>query len=185
MNVIETKLKGCFIIEPQIFKDQRGFFYEFYHKDKFEKSTGLYTNFVQDNLARSNYGVIRGLHLQIFPFEQAKLLNVYEGIILDVAVDVREKSLTYGRYVAVELSSKNKKQLFIPKGFLHGYSVLSTTALIGYKTDGFYNREYEKNVCPLDPILNINWKIPVDRIIFSKKDQLAISFNELIKLNKK
>lgn len=185
MNFIKTKLEGCFIIKPKIFKDTRGFFYEFYRQDKFSRFSDYSLNFVQDNLARSSYGVVRGLHLQMSPFQQSKLLNVYEGKILDVVVDVRRNSNTYGSHIAVKLTSKNKKQLFIPKGFLHGYSVLSKIALVGYKCDEFYKKKLEQIVNPLDSILNINWHLPVNKMILSEKDKLAISFDRFTELNLK
>lgn len=184
MNFIKTKLKNCFIIEPIIYKDKRGFFYESYNKKKINDFFGLNISFVQDNLAKSNYGVIRGLHIQLFPFSQTKLINVYKGAILDVAIDVRYNSITYGEYISVILTSENKKQLFIPKGFLHGYSVLSSVALVGYKCDTFYNKKFEKNIFPLDSTLNIDWKIPEKKIILSSKDSKSISFNEFNKIIK-
>lgn len=180
MNFIATEIKDCFIIEPSIYSDERGFFYELYREEKFNEFTNLNIHFVQDNLAKSNYGVVRGLHIQIFPFAQAKLLHVYMGTILDVVIDVRKNSQTYGKHISVELSSHNKRQLFVPIGFLHGYSVLSETALVGYKCDNYYNKEFESRINPTDQILNIDWKIPSEKIILSQKDQMAISFNEFV-----
>jgi len=180
MNVIETKLKGCFILEPRVFNDERGFFYESFNDKTFKEKTGLEVNFIQDNLAKSTYGVVRGLHMQRPPFAQAKLLHVYQGAILDVAVDVRKDSPTYGQHVAVELSAENKRQLFVPRGFLHGYAVLSDEALVGYKCDGFYHKDSENGIHPLDKTVNVDWQIPADKIILSEKDLNAISFSELI-----
>ncbi|MCB9202135.1 MAG: dTDP-4-dehydrorhamnose 3,5-epimerase [Flavobacteriales bacterium] len=180
MNAIPTKLKDCFILEPRVFNDQRGFFYESFNENAFKEATKLNVNFVQDNIAKSSYGVVRGLHMQRPPFAQAKLLHVYQGRILDVAVDVRENSPTYGEFVAVELSDENKRQLFVPRGFLHGYSVLSETALVGYKCDGFYNKESENGINPLCEQLGIDWGIPKEKMIISEKDQNTISLSDII-----
>ena len=180
MTVTETELKGCFIIEPQVFADSRGFFMETFNTKKFEEHTGYKSDFVQDNLSKSSYGVIRGLHQQLPPYAQAKLVYVLDGEVIDVAVDIRKNSPTFGQYVAVELSSDNKKQLFIPKGFLHGFAVLSETAVFAYKCEGFYHKESESGIYPLDKALNIDWKIEKGGEILSEKDLNAPSFNELI-----
>lgn len=176
MKVTETKLQGCFIIEPSIFEDSRGYFFESYSQKRFKELTGLDTVFLQDNQSTSTYGVVRGLHQQIGEFAQAKLVRVLEGRVLDVAVDVREGSATYGEYVAVELSSENKLQLFIPRGFLHGFAVLSERTTFFYKCDNIYNKESEDGVNPLDFTLNIDWKIPIENIILSDKDKEARYF---------
>lgn len=180
MLVTETKLKGCFIIEPEIFKDNRGYFMETFNLDKFTNHTGYKPNFVQDNLSVSSYGVIRGLHQQLPPFAQSKLVYVIEGKVLDVAVDVRKGSPTFGQYISVELSSENKKQLFIPKGFLHGFSVLSDKVIFAYKCEGFYHKESEYGINPLDKTLHIDWNIEKGKEIISEKDMQARAFTELI-----
>ena len=176
MKAIETKLKGCFILEPTIFEDSRGYFFEAFSKAKFEDLTKANSDFVQDNQSKSSYGVVRGLHQQIGEFAQAKLVRVLEGKVLDVAVDVREGSPTYGEHVAVELSAKNNRQLYIPRGFLHGFSVLSDTATFFYKCDNVYNKASEDGVHPLDKTLAIDWQIPFDKIILSDKDRDARAF---------
>ena len=170
MNVIKTKIEDLVIIEPKIFKDERGYFFESYNKNKF-KNIELNYNFVQDNQSSSEYGVIRGLHYQTEPYAQTKLIRVIEGKILDVAVDLRKDSKTYGKYVSVILSEENKKQFLIPKGFAHGFSVLSKTAVIIYKCDNFYNKESERGIKFDDKSLNIDWMIPGE-VIVSEKDKL-------------
>ncbi len=179
MNITETEIKGCFIIEPQVFEDLRGFFMETFNLKKFTEKTGYKPEFVQDNLSSSSYGVIRGLHQQLPPYAQAKLVYVLKGKVFDVVVDVSKNSPTFGQYLAVDLSSENKRQLFIPKGFLHGFSVLSETVLFAYKCEGFYNKESECGINPMDKTLNIDWKIEKGKEILSKKDLMAISFKEL------
>lgn len=176
MKVIETKLKGCFIIEPTIFEDSRGYFYESFNKSKFEALTGMPSEFVQDNQSKSVYGVVRGLHQQLGEYAQAKLVRVLEGKVLDVAVDVREGSPTYGEHVAVELSAENNKQMYIPRGFLHGFAVLSETATFFYKCDNEYNKGAEDGVYPFDETLAIDWKLPQEHIILSEKDKVARPF---------
>lgn len=176
MKVIETKLKGCFILEPTIFEDSRGYFFEAFSKSKFENLTGANANFVQDNQSKSSYGVVRGLHQQVGKYAQAKLVRVLQGKVLDVAVDVRLDSTTYGEYVAVELSEENNRQLYIPRGFLHGFAVLSDNATFFYKCDNVYNKASEDGVHPLDLTLAVDWKIPIDNIILSDKDKQARMF---------
>lgn len=178
MNAIETKLAGCFIIEPTVFEDERGYFFESYNESKFEQILGYKPTFVQDNQSKSSYGVVRGLHMQAGEHSQAKLVRVVEGAVIDVAVDVRPNSPTYGQSIAVELSAENKRQLFIPRGFLHGFSVISDTATFFYKCDNGYNKASENGVYPLDPIFNIDWQIPEEKMILSEKDQNAQSFTE-------
>lgn len=179
MQIEETPLKDCYILKPKIWNDTRGFFFENYNKITFEKLTGLKTDFVQDNLAFSNYGAIRGLHMQLPPYSQAKLVYCVQGRIMDVAVDVRKNSPTFGKSFAIELTEENRYQLFVPKGFLHGYSVLSETALVGYKCNDFYNKDSESGINPLDKTLQIDWGIPKEKQLISEKDQEAISFLEL------
>lgn len=178
MKATETKLKGCFIIEPTVFEDDRGYFFESYNENKLKKILGYTPNFVQDNQSKSAYGVVRGLHMQAGEHAQAKLVRVVEGAVIDVAVDVRPGSETYGQSVAVELSASNKKQLFIPRGFLHGFSVISDTAIFFYKCDNGYNKESEDGLNPLDTDLGIDWQIPESQIILSQKDKEAQSFKE-------
>ncbi len=170
MTFIETGLKGCFILEPRIFSDDRGYFMESFNKTKFEKAIGAPVNFVQDNQSFSTRGVLRGLHYQIGAYAQAKLVRVLSGTVLDIAVDLRKKSPTFGQMLAVELSAENKKQLFIPKGFAHGFVVLSDTADFFYKCDNYYNKESEGGIYYADPSLAIDWKLPNDQLIVSGKD---------------
>lgn len=169
MNIIETEIQGVFIIEPKVFGDSRGYFFESFSKREFESKIGP-VEFVQDNESKSCYGVVRGLHFQKPPHAQAKLVRVIKGKVLDVAVDLRPDSPTYGRHVAVELSEENHRQVFIPKGFAHGFSVLSEEAVFQYKCDDYYAPETEGAVIWNDPELAIDWRIPEDRIILSDKD---------------
>lgn len=178
MNAIETKLKGCFILEPNVFEDERGYFFESYNENKLEEILGYKPTFVQDNQSKSSYGVIRGLHMQSGEHSQAKLVRVVEGAVIDVAVDVRPGSETYGQSVVVELSADNKRQLFIPRGFLHGFSVISDTAVFFYKCDNGYNKASEDGVYPLDENFGIDWQIPTEKMILSEKDKEAQSFEE-------
>lgn len=178
MKFTETTLKGCFEIEPTVFEDSRGYFFEGFHQIRFQENTGSSVHFVQDNESKSGYGVVRGLHIQKGEFAQAKLVRVVVGEILDVAVDVRAGSPTYGEHIAVVLSAENKKQLFIPEGFLHGFSVLSPEAIVQYKCNNFYDKASEDGVNPLDESLNIDWKIPNEAMILSEKDQAAQQFSD-------
>lgn len=171
MKTIETEIQGLFIIEPDVCVDSRGYFFESFNKRRFEEQTGISVDFVQDNESRSTYGVVRGLHFQKPPHAQAKLVRVISGRVLDVAVDLREGSPTYGRHVAVELSGENHRQVFIPKGFAHGFSVLSEEAVFQYKCDGYYAPEAEGAVAWDDPDLAIDWRIPADDIKLSEKDR--------------
>lgn len=177
MKVTETKLKGCFIIEPTVFKDARGYFFESFNETKFEALTGQNGHFVQDNQSASTYGVIRGLHFQKGEHAQAKLVRVIEGKVLDVAVDIREGSETYGQWVGVELSAENNVQLYVPRGFAHGFSVLSETAVFAYKCDNGYNKESEGGLIFNDPTLGIDWGIPEDKINLSEKDLILPFLN--------
>ncbi|WP_298781232.1 dTDP-4-dehydrorhamnose 3,5-epimerase [uncultured Polaribacter sp.] len=170
MKIIETNLEGCFIIEPQVFGDERGYFFESFNKEKFKKLTTLEIEFVQDNEAFSNKGILRGLHFQKGEYAQAKLVRVVKGKVLDVAVDLRPKSKTFGKHFSVILSEENKKQLFVPRGFAHGYSVLEDNTIFSYKCDNYYNPEAEDGVIYNDKDLNIDWKLSVENIIISKKD---------------
>jgi dTDP-4-dehydrorhamnose 3,5-epimerase len=157
MNKVLTDIDGCFILEPKIINDGRGYFYESYNKNTFKAVTGLDIDFVQDNQSFSSKGVLRGLHYQVGEAAQSKLVRVIHGAVLDVAVDLREGSPTFGKHIAVELSSENKKQLFVPRGFAHGFLVLTETAEFAYKCDNFYSREHERGLKYNDPVLNINW----------------------------
>jgi dTDP-4-dehydrorhamnose 3,5-epimerase len=170
MNIIETEIQGVYIIEPKVFGDSRGYFFESFSKKEFESKVGP-VEFVQDNESKSCYGVVRGLHFQKPPHAQAKLVRVVKGKVLDVAVDLRKDSPTYGRHVAVELSEDNHRQVFIPKGFAHGFSVLSEEAVFQYKCDDYYAPETEGAVAWNDPELNIDWRIPADMMILSEKDK--------------
>lgn len=172
MNVVKTQLEGVVILEPKIFEDERGYFFESFNQREFEKNI-LKTNFVQDNESKSKYGVIRGLHFQRGEFAQAKLVRVVVGKAMDVAVDIRKESKTFGKYVAVELSDQNKRQLFIPRGFAHGFVVLSQEVIFQYKCDNYYFPESEGSVIWNDKTINIDWKIPQKDIIVSKKDENA------------
>jgi dTDP-4-dehydrorhamnose 3,5-epimerase len=171
MPFIKTDFPGLFVFEPKVFGDARGYFFESYNHNTF-KEAALEFNFIQDNQARSVYGVVRGLHYQLPPYAQTKLIRALEGRILDVVVDVRQGSPTQGKVFSIELSADNKKQLLVPKGFAHGYSVLSPTAEVLYKCDEFYHPETEGGIVPTDPALAINWGIPQSDMIFSAKDPL-------------
>mgnify|MGYP003303650780 FL=1 len=179
MKIIETEIQGLFIIEPDVYGDSRGYFFESFNKRRFEEQTGINVDFVQDNESRSTYGVVRGLHFQRPPHAQAKLVRVVSGRVLDVAVDLREGSPTYGRHVAVELSGENHRQVFIPKGFAHGFSVLSEEAVFQYKCDDYYAPETEGAVAWDDPDIAIDWRIPADKMILSEKDKKHPRLSEL------
>lgn len=170
MKVSQTKIEGCLIIEQNVFIDQRGYFFESYNQEKFDKILGEEINFVQDNESYSKKGTLRGLHYQTGEYAQAKLVRVIKGKIIDIVVDLRKNSSTFGEYLSVELTGKNKKQLYIPRGFAHGFIVLSETALFSYKCDNFYNKESESGIIYNDPTLNINWQLPENEFIVSEKD---------------
>lgn len=181
MKATETHLKGCFIIEPQKFGDSRGYFFESFNSQRFNELTGTETLFVQDNQSYSTKGVIRGLHAQEGMSAQAKLVRVLEGEVIDVAVDARPGSPTFGQHVAIKLSAENNLQLFIPRGFLHGFSVLSETATFFYKCDNFYNKESEQGILYNDPALGIDWGIEAGAELVSDKDIILPTFNEIYK----
>lgn len=170
MKIIKTDIPDLLIVEPEVFGDNRGYFFESFSQRKFEEATGVKVDFVQDNESLSAYGVVRGLHFQKPPHEQAKLVRVVRGKVLDVALDLRPESPTYGQYAAVELSGENHRQLFIPKGFAHGFSVLSEDAVFQYKCDDYYAPECEDGIAYNDPDLAIDWQIPEDKMIVSAKD---------------
>ena len=170
MPFIKTQFPGLFVFEPKVFEDNRGYFFESYNQKLFSEE-GIEINFVQDNQARSSFGIIRGLHFQKNPFAQTKLIRVLSGKIIDVAVDIRKNSPTYGHAYTILLSAENKKQLLVPKGFAHGYSVISETAEVFYKCDEFYHKESEGGISWHDPALKIDWQIPADKITVSEKDK--------------
>lgn len=178
MNFIKTKIDGVFIIEPKVFEDARGYFFESYNEKEFVKN-GILNKFVQDNQSQSCYGVIRGLHCQLGEHAQAKLVRVLTGKVLDAAVDIRKNSPTFGQHVAVELSAENRRQLFIPRGFLHGFSVLSEKAVFAYKCDNFYCQEAEFGIRYDDEEIGIDWHVPADRVITSEKDRLANKLKDI------
>ena len=179
MNFIKTKLPGVIIVEPVVFKDDRGYFFETYNELEFIEN-GITNKFVQDNQSKSSYGVVRGLHCQTGIHAQAKLVRCLYGKVLDVAVDIRPASSTFGKYVAVELSDENQRQLFIPRGFLHGFSVLSNTAVFAYKCDNLYCKNAEFSVCFDDPDINVDWRVPAEKIITSQKDRLAKRLKDVL-----
>ena len=170
MNIITTDIEGLVIIEPKVFGDGRGYFMETFSEQLFRKQVAD-VQFVQDNESKSRYGVLRGLHFQLPPYEQAKLVRVVRGRAWDVAVDIRVSSPTYGQYIGVELSEENKRQVFIPRGFAHGFSVLSEELIFQYKCDNYYHPESEGAIAWDDPILDINWMLPLNDIILSEKDK--------------
>lgn len=170
MEYLKTCIDGVFIIKPKVIKDERGYFYESFSEKDFIENVGE-VKFVQDNQSKSCYGVVRGLHFQNGEYAQSKLVRCIKGIILDVAVDLRKDSPTYGKHVSAMLSEDNYQQLFIPRGFAHGFSVLSEEAIVQYKCDNFYNKESENGINPFDEKLNIDWLIPNDKIILSEKDK--------------
>lgn len=178
MNFIATKLQGCYCIEPKIFNDHRGYFMESFNEKTFYEKTGQQIHFVQDNQSFSSKGVLRGLHYQVGEHAQSKLIRVLSGEILDIAVDIRPDSVTYGQHVTIVLSSENQKQFFIPKGFAHGFLVLSDTATIFYKCDNFYNKESEGGIIYNDPILNIDWQFSEAELIISEKDAAQPTFGK-------
>ena len=191
MNVIKTEIEGVLILEPRVFKDARGYFFESFSQRDFEKilaenaGPGLpkTVNFVQDNESMSSYGVMRGLHFQRPPYTQCKLVRCVKGAVLDVAVDIRKGSPTFGKHVAVELTEENHRQIFIPRGFAHGFSVLSETAVFQYKCDNYYAPQADGGISILDDSLGIDWKIPTDKAILSEKDTKHPMLKEIDPLN--
>lgn len=177
MEITETNIPGLLIIQPDVFADSRGFFLESYNEKRYLDSS-VNTQFIQDNISQSCYGTVRGLHYQLAPYSQAKLVQVIQGKVLDVAVDLRKKSPTYGQHYAIELTGENKTQFYIPQGFAHGFSVLSETAIFMYKCDNYYNREAERGLSFNDPALGIDWKLPQDKIITSSKDGILPTLKE-------
>jgi len=183
MIIKKTKLNGCFEIYPSTYIDKRGFFFESYNAREFSRLTGQEVDFVQDNQSYSRGGVIRGLHYQYGEFAQAKLVQVMHGTALDVVVDIRKESSTFGQHIAVKLSGENKKQLFIPRGFAHGFSVLSHEVIFSYKCDNYYNNDSERGIRYNDTDLNINWRITKEKAIISQKDSLLPLFKNSLLLD--
>ena len=179
MNVISTNIDGVVIIEPRVFEDARGYFFESFSQREFNEKV-MPVDFVQDNESKSTFGVIRGLHFQRPPYAQSKLVRCVRGAVLDVAVDIRKESPTYGQHVAVELTEDNHRQIFIPKGFAHGFAVLSDIAVFQYKCDEFYHPESEGGISLLDSELGIDWKIPTDKAILSPKDTKHPLFKDFV-----
>jgi dTDP-4-dehydrorhamnose 3,5-epimerase len=172
MKFIKTDIADIIIIEPDVFTDERGYFVETFREDKLEEEIGHSIDFVQDNESKSTYGVLRGLHFQLPPFAQSKLVRVITGKILDVVVDIRKGSPTFGKYMSVELSGDNKRMLFIPRGFAHGFVVLSEEVILAYKVDNYYSKESDRGIAYNDPILNIDWQIDANDLRLSAKDQM-------------
>ncbi|WP_298314786.1 dTDP-4-dehydrorhamnose 3,5-epimerase [uncultured Aquimarina sp.] len=179
MEIEQTPLEGCFILKPRIFEDERGSFFESFNQKTFEKLTGLNISFVQDNQSTSTRGVLRGLHFQKGEYAQAKLVRVTKGSVLDVAVDLRQDSPTLGKHFAIELNDQNNYQLFVPRGFAHGFIVLSDEAIFNYKCDNYYHKESESGIRYDDSDLAIDWKLKISEILLSEKDNILLSFNDL------
>ena len=178
MKILKTDIEGVLIIEPRLFEDERGYFFEAFSERKFAELTGIETRFMQDNESRSTQGVVRGLHFQLPPHAQSKLVRVVRGTILDIAVDIRRGSPTFGKHIAVELSEHNHRQLFIPRGFAHGFSVLEGDAIVEYKCDNYYAPEAEGAIRWDDPTLAIDWHIADNEVIVSAKDKANKLFEE-------
>lgn len=181
MKIEQTKLQGCFIIHDTVFKDERGYFFESFNKKKFTDLTGMDVEFVQDNQSKSTKGVLRGLHFQTGDAAQAKLVRVLKGSVLDVAVDIRKGSPTFGEHVVVELSENSHTQFFVPRGFAHGFVVLSDTATFFYKCDNYYNKQAESGLMYNDASLKIDWHLPENELILSEKDKQNLTLDQLIK----
>ncbi|WP_272023231.1 dTDP-4-dehydrorhamnose 3,5-epimerase [Olleya namhaensis] len=181
MKAIKTILKDCYIIEPTVFGDSRGYFFESYSKNKFDSLLGQKVDFIQDNQAFSKKGALRGLHFQEREFAQAKLVRVTQGVVMDVAVDLRPNSESFLQHLTIELSEENKKQLFVPRGFAHGYIVLSDTAIFNYKCDNVYNKASENGVIYNDSDLNIDWNLDAEQFIISEKDKILPTIKQLFK----
>lgn len=182
MIVEKTEIQDCYILEPSIFKDERGYFFESFNQEKFEEIIGTAINFVQDNQSFSTKGVLRGLHYQKGQYAQAKLVRVLEGKVLDVAVDIRKGSESYGKVVTSILSDENKKQMFVPRGCAHGFVTLSDTATFFYKCDNFYNKESESGIKFDDPSFKIDWELPKEGLIISEKDKVLPTYEEILSL---
>lgn len=170
MEIIESPFLDCYVLKPNIIEDARGYFFESFNQKKFSELTGLDVNFVQDNQSFSNYGVVRGLHAQKDQYAQAKLVRVIQGEVLDVVVDARPESATYGKHFSIRLNAENKLQLFVPRGFFHGFSVLSSEAVFFYKCDNYYHKSAEQGVYYADPFLSIDWQVPESSMLLTEKD---------------
>ena len=177
MEITNTPITGLLVLSPPVFQDERGYFLESFNAKKLEEA-GISTSFVQDNESKSACGVVRGLHYQLNPYAQAKLVRVVEGLVFDVVVDLRKDSPTFGQWFGIELSGENKKQLYIPRGFAHGFSVLSKTATFSYKCDGYYHPQSERGILLNDPELNINWCVNEDDMLVSQKDRANKLFRD-------
>ncbi|MDO5978858.1 dTDP-4-dehydrorhamnose 3,5-epimerase [Flavivirga spongiicola] len=183
MVVEETYLKGCFVLTPQVFEDERGFFFESFNIKTFEAETGVTANFVQDNQSKSSKGVLRGMHFQTEEYAQAKLIQVIKGKVLDICIDIRKKSPTFGKSFSVILDAIEHKQVYIPKGFAHGFLVLEDDTIFSYKCDNFYNKAFESGIIFNDKDLNIEWGFPIDKLIISEKDKQLPSFKDFVNEN--
>ncbi len=182
MKFTKTTIPDVILIEPQVFGDERGYFVETFRSDLFEQETGIKTTFIQDNESRSSHGVLRGLHYQLPPYAQSKLVRVIEGKVLDVVVDIRKNSPTFGQHASAELSAENKHQLFVPRGFAHGFVVLSETAIFSYKVDNYYSPECDRGIRFNDPELNIDWMIDQQQLQLSEKDKVQPLFKDVTDL---
>jgi len=171
MEFIQQSIQDVILIKPKILGDERGYFVETFHQDRFEEAVGHKINFIQDNESKSSKGVLRGLHFQLPPFAQSKLVRVIAGLVLDVAVDIRQDSPSYGKFVTAKLSAENKHQMFVPRGFAHGFVVLSKTAIFAYKVDNYYAPEHDRGLAFDDSTLGIDWQLPIDQLKLSEKDQ--------------
>lgn len=180
MKFIRAKIPDIIIIEPDFFSDERGYFFESFKQNELNEFLGYDVKFCQDNESKSTYGVLRGLHYQEPPFAQAKLVRVIRGSVIDIAVDIRKDSLTFGKYVSIELNDKNKKQIYIPRGFAHGFISLSKETIFHYKVDNYYNPNAENGINPFDKKLEINWKIKTNEITISSKDKSLPSIPEKV-----
>ena len=181
MKIIKTEIEGVVVIDPRIYKDSRGYFFESFSNRDFSQKV-VEGSFVQDNESQSSYGVLRGLHYQRAPFAQAKLVRVVKGCIIDVAVDIRKDSPTFGKHISIELSSDNKRQLYIPRGFAHGFVVMANDTIVSYKSDNYYAPVSEGSILWNDPQLNIDWRLPVEEIILSDKDKKSPMLKEIMEL---
>lgn len=182
MKFIKTQIKEVIIIEPKVLGDDRGYFVETYKQNEFESAIGYKVNFIQDNESKSSYGVLRGLHYQLAPYAQSKLVRVIEGSVLDVAVDIRVGSPTFGQHVICELTGDNKKQMFVPRGFAHGFIVTSATATFAYKVDNYYAPDHDRGIAYNDPEIAINWQVEQQKLLLSEKDIQQLQLKQVTQL---